>query len=1758
MGKGQQNYYAEEEDTPQEQSSDQPIFAGLTFRKITSIALILLVLVIVLFLVLNLLGQKGGPLFLNSDGNKILGHATLSKDGKLLDSFAMDGNKLSITGNPNNTVYSTIKTNGLIDGNKKIEFIIRDSRGRITSIKVSSSDVSIDENGNIHFSFKPTEDMNLDDYYDENTGEYNFPNGETVDLEFEFVITNDENETAIIDIPAEFIFQDFIQSGCIAFEKTTIRESTHFGALELNTRMRVICAVPADLVSNLEWQGERMGNVEVRFNEIYKNSSVLTPYAKSVYATIPQGEYNVKIIFTPFKEYSGQKASFFVNFALGTSTAKLDFDVAIDNLEQCIKLTPEKVVIPADQDSANLTIDVSSCASSKVEISICDNDPSCAGGSEGGIDVSQMFFALNTGSGSTKTIRITRGEIAGAYGATIYARAPGIEKVFVDDKLVIVEPNSDATIVPDKYVVSLIGGARDSVRITNKTLAENVNVNTSICSVYKGSLGITGDTSIGAAITAYGGTKSWWYDLATNPDRYAGSGKYQASLINTLAALDNIRAATQNSSQSKNSLIKTAFLTGSDIATTVTETVTASDQATEKLTDLQTASDHYNQFATVDLATTYASLASNAASLYLGASTVGTTTVSAKSATVAYQAATISVLCTSAQPGASTAVNSELIAEGILATEYALQAKGIYDAVAAMADPPKEINPSAAVTKNETLVEKITELKTHTDKTMDYLRLALKYASLDSFTNASKDDAKVVEYLKLAKAENVLAQASLVAAQSAAADADDELTTMIQEEMSDLDKAISYVSMVDSILQLLPACIASNFTVTGNATSAQSGMTASYAAAGAECTATSGLSPCCALVAVGPTVGAAANAAIASQQAALGANNGTLTALSALSLGLQGYTIWRQAELPAMITATNDARNSLSTVIAKLSAVGAKLDALELAIDPAITAAEWLSTEEKNAADGSTYDTYLGINFSDEFNKKRMTGLISTAIMNGFVNGAYAGGVYTTANTFATGSASPIRTQENNSNKENKISFEDTTDTTTGDTSTTSTDTSTTVDTSETSNVELKENCSNQISLIVPDYIVNLVHDGKQIVVSNPGVTAVWDHSDAKVFDVFESQETGVKFANSGIKNNSYGVVEFNIAKHLHDDPATVTGTDFGPFNVTDSSVQEMKVKYHFKFNSMPRQGNNYTPVANNECIDGLMRGNTGNAGIPKVIMSWDWNSVKGVGSIAGAGSSQRNISNAIVGENNPDEPYLDATQLTILISKKLGSLSNFLETVTPQCPENPANKILVAVRPFISNPTTGLPYTGETQDAGNFCYLPLTTRYYDGKPALYYFVEDSPMTAWEFFFSDTERINNAQELIKLVDFNVNLMRDGYGTDFQYDFVNRFTNSIMQAGPSFMDPNQGARRYFSDKERIYFSSQANALNANSKWVLPDAGKYRVRMLIDFEDVAKIFDGSSPQARIIVELYSLDPVNSGYSPLYYMPIDGLVGLSASGSRTSYGSSITSGSTFDISKSDGVYLDTSQKNSLVKINYSKVEDFFTLNALPSMRGKLLELKYNYNPKTMRDENSYIKYFPSVATPLLFEIQGLEGQQTFYTYSVKRNNQPINSTFSNMLLLSSVGKCTDLAGAPLSGFYYKAPDYGENGMYGVLLPTAQVSGTTYLKSITYSPLMDAFDMLKPKNGQIYNPSDLKGINNPVALIGISGMPYNDKSANSTPASLTDLLKGVEAKSICVSSLGDREFFFWPEDKLYSTNSLEGGSLNSLENTAKGNCVQ
>jgi len=1756
------NSYYKEESYDQEPNSspDFPI------RKIISIAVIILVLLIALALISSLLTQSNNKSIFGSDGGKLASTVSISKNGELIDSFKTDGNKLLLKGNPEERISSTIKTNVTGTGKKNVSIVIRYPNGQIQIISSSpDNEVYIDENGVIHFSIDPLNDLNLEEFYDENTDTYIFDDDdENLDLNFEFVIEDeDTNETTIIDVDGGIDFQQFPQSGCIALSRSSVKEVTHYGSLELNAKLLVSCDSYDDLVSSVAWDKERAGNVEIIFGN-YKFASVLSDYNRITMPVPAQGEYDAKIIFTPFKESAGQKASFSVNFGLGTSKAKIDFDIAIDNLEQCIKVSPESMVIPSDQDSTTMTVDASSCHSKSIEVSLCDNDEGCSGGTEGGIDLSQTGFTLSPSGTATKTITIFREEISGAYGIPVYARISGTEKTFIDEKIVIVQPKPEENIVPDKFVVSLIGGARDSITVHNKTLAEDVEVETNICNLYKSSLGIKGDTSLGAGLPSYGAVaqNSWWYDLATNQERYAGQGKYQAALINTLASLDNIRATTQVVSSQKNSLIKEAFLDAGGLKKSanasnnnVTKAITAAEALKDKI-------EKANEFASLNLAAQVVSLLSSVTSLAVDVAILSTSLDAAETSVKP-----LLPLCAAAQGNIQSANASLQTANSTTKYFYAEILQGvnmvnqlytIVNSIMSLSTGDEVIAAENALKNINDASKKIKEANEKIDNSLDYLLLALQSASIDSFVSASNDDAKAADYLSKAKQELLDAKPLIDTALEKVLLATSNITTELPDMANQKrDMIIQATSLLVNVITQWFAIATKVGIIQENVANAGLQLKAALPIATQQCAQCSALNACDDTCCAAEDFLSLAIPQVTEIQYSLASIASKVTsAVDTINTVYQAFEMYQQVQdnyQDELITAGTTFTKTSDSLYALQKDINASLASM----DPAIEAAQWLLAQEKNSSEASTFDaTDSLVTLEGNFNKKRMIGLIGDAISNGFVNGAYEGGVYTTKNTFITERSSPIRTSSLDE-KEKTFLFADDSPSDSGTIDSSATDSSSTGSASE-----MKEDCANKVKLILPDYVVNLIQDGKQITVTNPNVVVTWSFEDAKVFDVFEEQEVGVVFAGSGLRKSGYGVVEFNYEKHIHEKPSTVSA-EFGPFNVPDSK-EPLQAKYHFKFNAEPRKGNNYVSFRGNDCTNGLLRGTNGTGTSSNLVLSWDWNSIKPLGNISGSSSAYKGLTSASIGSGSREEPFIDATQLSILISKKIGSLTNFLDSVSTTCPENPAKKVLDSVRPEILNPETGLAYTGEentlAQDEDSFCYIPLTTKTFEGKPALYYFMENKPLTEWEQWFSDSERVNNAEELLSILDFNVNLVRDGYGTDFQYDFVNNYSKAILKAGPSFLDPSMGAKKYFSDKDRVYFSSQANFLKSNSKWALPDAGKYRVRLLIDFEgSTAKMFNGNAPSAKIIVELYSLEPVNNNYSPWYYTPIDGSVGLSSSNNRRGYGSSISSsGAQFDVSKTQGAFLDSEQKESLTRVSSSSITNFFLLNALPSMHGKILDYSYNYNTKTFRDENSKIVFSPTVATPLLFELHGTAGEETGLVYSVKKDNQQISSDLGNLFLLSYVGDCSDLSGKALSKDFQREPDLKEGKLYGVVLPVAQISGKTFLKTIAYSPIDYSFGLTKEFDEQIYSTNDLKGINNPVALTGITSMPLNDKGSNSVPDSLINVLRGVEKKSICVSSLGSREIFWWPEDSLFEKQGNEGTALSSKETDAKASCVK
>jgi hypothetical protein len=1726
MPKNKEDYYEEEgesQDTPKVMPDAKVIIAG---------GLVLLVIIIVAILAFTLISHK--TISLSSGDEALAASITVSKDGKVLDFYKTDGNLLHLSGNPEERVNGVIST-GIKGSKKPVKIVIIKSNGEKSS--AGFGDSYIDENGNIHFSLDPLNDFNLSTYYDDNTGEYVFSDGDSVEFGLEIVISDDETgEDTIIDITGAYLFTEYTQFGCVALSRNYVKETTHYGSLELNSKMLVECDSGRDLAANVEWKGERMGNVEINFDN-YAGAAVLSTSDKVAMLSPSPGEHNMKITFTPFKEYAGQSASFRVSMGLGTSKAAIDFDVVIDNLEQCVKITPEKAVIAPTEESTTMSIDVSECSSPSIDFALCANDPNCSGNTQGGIALSQTTFNLSPKTSPKKTVTITRMEISGAYGVPVRASIQGTDRVLIDDKLVIVSPKPEENIVPDKFVVSLLGGAKDSIRVRNKTLAEDVQVTANICSIYKNSMGLD-DTSLlnrnGGYNIAAGTT--WWADMYSNYDRYAGHGKYQAALVNTLYQLDNIRRVTQYTSEQKNSDIKGAYLFGPELDSYSKKASVDSEDALDKMTELKDASDEYNKYKDVDLAVTYTQFATSTVSFVTSATVLCTASTAAVSATDSFVAA--SAGCASGLAAGTKAAAAENVVAAAICGPLALQATGLYNTVNAMAQPTEDINPASAFQSNTEVVALSKKMKESASKTMEYLTLAMKYASIDEYTKASVDDAKAAEYLELAKQENQKLIEYLEDAKVKILNSDDEITTMIPQAASDFETYTTYASLATQAIGYVNSALGIVATGTEGAVSASAAITASYAPMAAECSANQGKSPCCATA---PAAADAAMPVIIDQIGAFEATQGYLAALGALSIGMSGYSIIRQTMLPELITKLNEARTSNSTAVTSINDLYLKSDGLDKIIDDAISSADWLSKQEVNSSDASSFANEVLADSSENFNKKRMTGLIGSAIMTGFVNGAYLGGVYSSDND-------AFFAKEKNAKR---IFLEG--ETTTDEFVDEGTDITINVDAGAENYSELRENCANMVKLILPDYVINLLHDGKAISIPNTNVVAQWDLSDTEVFDVFEEQEAGVVFANSGLTQNTYGVVEFNVEKHVHAQPTDIV-TEFGPFNLPDSRKDEMVYKYHFKFNAEPRKGNNHISFKNNSCSNGLFLGKTGQEGLPNVVLSWDWNSIKGITS--STASLDKSLTSASVGRGTFDEPYIDATQLSILVSKKLGSLSNFLDNASIECPPNPAKSILEKVRPYITDSDTGLEYTGEASSPQNECYLPLSTRTYDGKPALYYYLENATVNPSEDWFSDSPRVYTADEIATLLDFNVNLIRDGYGSDFQFDFYNSFTTTILRAGPSFLDPSNGAKKYFENSDRFYYSSRANSLLKNSKWVIPDAGKYRVRLLITFDGVARVFNAGIPAAKVIVDLYSLEPVNNNYSPLYYTPFDGFIGLDSPNNRKSYGT--TASQEISLIKGEGVFLDPKQKDALVNVTVSKNTSFFLLNSLPSLRGKLLDYTYSYNPRTLSDANSRIIYSPTVATPLLMKLEGFSGLSTLFSYSVKKDNQDISSDSGNMFILSAVGDCSDLAGGKLSDYFKKSPDEKGGNSYIIRLPDATVTGTTFLKTIAYSPIDYTYSLAKPTLGQIYSSNDLKGIDSIITLEGIGTMNMNDKRSNSTPESLYNMLKGVNDGSICVSDLGNREVFWWPEDTLFEKTGTNGESISANETAAKVSCTK
>jgi len=1720
-------YYS---DNTEEETSTPPEQA-LPIKKIVAGLLILFAIFIILILAVNLLSQTNNPLFFLNEGKSFKQTVTVSKDSQMIESFSSDGNALELKGNPLDQIRGKITSPSLSGGKKSGKITITSKGGRITILN-SGEGFFIDENGNLTFTIDPSDLLDLDEYYDENTGEYVFPPDFDYETTFEFVIVDEETgEETVIVAPVNFIFSNQNSTSCISLNRSFINESTHYGSLPVSVSLNVVCEAYSDLTSFVNWESERMGNVEVILGN-YNYASVLTDYNKFLLSVPTTGNYPFRIIFTPFKEAVGKKAFFSVNFLLNGINSKIDFEVPIDNLEQCVQITSDNLLLSKDSESISFKVDVSSCYSEKITVSLCDNDLSCAGGTEGGINLSQYSFVLSPKGNSSKLINIKKDSIAGAYGIPVYARITGASKVLVDEKTVIVEPFNGETIYPEKYILSMLGTGKDSVLVRNNDLAEDVEVKTSICNVYKSSMGIkAGASSSSYNIQSLFG-ESWWRALASDREKYSGSGKYQAALFSLIGTLEKKRIETQNESYAKNVSIKQSYLMSADLLNKVTLAIEDTDGMLTFLKNVDDKIKNANDYAETDMASQIVSLTTGATTIFTSATFLSADVTAASTAVDA--AAATGLACPASEAGTTTAVasmkkamaaSSSILGYSSTVLGLATSTYGIYTGMNDMTKNVEEINSASALSNTKKAIEKLNAAKEEAKITLAFAELMMISASIDTFYSISKDDLTAKDY-----AEDVLVHAQnvfdlLTEAQEYLTTAMDDITIGLPDTQSNTAAIISIVASVASLVTQIPAMEANASEVISEIDIASTAMISAVGLASAACDVPATSTVCCPFLAPGATAKGklvATNLTGLSTLASVTSYASLLNTVYSLVRTYQGYT-------DNYVEDYAKASTKMSDLIPKINT--AKLAAKDLVefLPTTISAASWLGEQSKKTSGVADY-TSEEYGEDGTYNKKRLNGIIGTVLANAFVNGAYQGGVYSKESTFSNGLG--FSSKEVFDENKTKISFADESD--------------------------WKEDCANMVALTLPDYKINLLTDAQRPVLSAQGIVALWDFSDPKVYGVYEQQTVDLTFVSSGLKKNIYGIVEFPLVKHIHTNP-TETAENFGPFDVPDTA-ETLSYKYHMKFNTIPQKSNNYVkPVGDNSCSVGILRGETGNTkSLPRVVLSWDWNSV-----IPATGLEMRNNSNytrkinsAVIGTGSNQEPFIDSSQLSILISKKLGSLESYLEIVQSNCPVNPVGEILSEIAPDINELNQLNTYTSQ-DDVVQKCYLPLSTKEYDGKPAFYYYL---PATLNNSLDSDSfnspndiEKISTRDEFLNLVDFNAYLIRDGYGIDFQSDFVVSYSSKVFATAYSFLNNQTGLKNYFFNSDRFFFSSRANSMTSKREWVLPDAGKYRIRAVIDFDKTPNLFVASSPSAKIIISIELIEPVNNDYSPLYYTPIDGFTGLTSNNNRIGYGSSLVGGYDLDVVKSQGALISTMQKNSLVKLNFVKSSDFFLLNALPSMRSKI----FDYSLSPTLDDSSSIIFSPTLATPLLFEIKETQGIRTMLNYSILRDTTKLSSPINSLFILSKLNGCYDYTGKSESSFLNNGPDYGNEKVFGLLLPVSEKDGVNFVKTVAYAPIQDNYYIEKPASGVIYSPSSLGSTSSNILLSGVLGMKSNYSQANDTVDSLGKIMDGVETGSICVASLGTREVFFWPEEEMFEEKYV-GKEFADKQVSAMNSCIK
>ncbi len=256
-----------------------------------------------------------------------------------------------------------------------------------------------------------------------------------------------------------------------------------------------------NLKGRIQWQSDEIGVVEIALTNAETGERNIEILQTNLWTTFfrdvrPNTTYYATVTFTPKTGHFGEDAMFFIEIdgevltdaglqLVGSMPNRIQAEIKVVNFRDCITFPEAEsgiVLGNGEQSEQTFSVNTELCGETPIEIFLCYSDPGCSGGTgEGYIQLSSDRFTINPAN-PQKEVTVGRGNMAGMYGISVFARFPGMAPEKANEVLVEVEVDPAQYFSLDKYNFSLIGeGGVESATITNRMLQETVAVTASVC-----------------------------------------------------------------------------------------------------------------------------------------------------------------------------------------------------------------------------------------------------------------------------------------------------------------------------------------------------------------------------------------------------------------------------------------------------------------------------------------------------------------------------------------------------------------------------------------------------------------------------------------------------------------------------------------------------------------------------------------------------------------------------------------------------------------------------------------------------------------------------------------------------------------------------------------------------------------------------------------------------------------------------------------------------------------------------------------------------------------------------------------------------------------------------------------------------------------------------------------------------------------------------------------------------------------------------